>query len=93
MCVTGWLAARVREHILIARVVMGLDRASFCCHLDNKAHLFRSCHGIIIFVGMESAFFLLLGVVTGNKVRIFLSYSCYMDKTCTFLLLGVFIIL
>jgi hypothetical protein len=46
MCVTGWLAARVREHILIARVVMGW--ASFCCFLDNKAHLFSSCHGIII---------------------------------------------
>jgi hypothetical protein len=63
MCVTGWLAARAREHILIARVVMGLDRAFYCCYLDNKAHLFRSCHGIIIVVSW--------------KVPLFDAWSCH----------------
>jgi hypothetical protein len=43
---------------------MGLDRASFCCYLDNKAQRFMSCHGIITVMGLE-------------KVRLFDAWSCH----------------
>jgi hypothetical protein len=46
-------------HIII---VVGLKSASFRCYLDKNMYLFnaKSCHGMIIVVGLESVSFCFL---------------------------------
>jgi hypothetical protein len=64
-------------------VVIWIKRAYFYCW---EFSWYNNCRGL------ENASFRCLALSWDYKVLIFLSYSCYLDKTSIFLLLGVFMV-